>query len=268
MSHADYVVTEAGFGADLGAEKFLDIKCRITGLRPKATVIAVTTLSLKLHGGQSEKELKQPNLQALKDGMPNLKRHIENMQNFGQRIVVALNQHNTDTEEEINYVRDWCEQHDVAFAISNCFAYGGDGALELAAEVVKIVEEYNGSHINFTYDIQDDISIKIAKIATKIYRAASVKFSVKAQKKLTAIRNNGWNNLPVCIAKTQYSFADDPKLGPVPENFVFEVQDLVVNTGAGFIVAIAGEIMRMPGLPKEPAALQIGLKNGFIEGLS
>lgn len=268
MSHADYVVTEAGFGADLGAEKFLDIKCRITGLRPKATVIAVTTLSLKLHGGQSEKELKQPNLQALKDGMPNLKRHIENMQQFGQRIVVALNQHNTDTEEEINYVKDWCEQHDVAFAISNCFAYGGDGALELAAEVVKIVEEYNGSHINFTYDIQDDISIKIAKIATKIYRAASVKFSVKAQKKLTAIRNNGWNNLPVCIAKTQYSFADDPKLGPVPENFVFEVQDLVVNTGAGFIVAIAGEIMRMPGLPKEPAALQIGLQNGFIEGLS
>ncbi|AFD08165.1 formate--tetrahydrofolate ligase [Solitalea canadensis] len=268
MSHADYVVTEAGFGADLGAEKFLDIKCRIAGLKPKATVIAVTTLSLKLHGGQNEKELKQPNLQALKGGMPNLKRHVENMQNFGQNIVVALNQHNTDTEEEINYVKEWCKQNNVAFAVSNCFAYGGDGALELAAEVIKVIDEYDSTPINFTYDLHDDISIKIAKVASKIYRAASVKFSAKAQKKLTSIRNNGWNNLPVCIAKTQYSFADDPQMGPVPDNFVFEVQDLVVNTGAGFVVAIAGDIMRMPGLPKEPAALQIGLKNGFIEGLS
>ncbi|POY36294.1 formate--tetrahydrofolate ligase [Solitalea longa] len=268
LSHADYVVTEAGFGADLGAEKFLDIKCRLAGLQPKATVIVVTTLSLKLHGGVAEKDIKLPNMEALKAGLPNLQRHIENMKNFGQSVIVGLNRHTSDVDEEIEFIEDWCEKQNVAFAVNNCFAYGGDGALELAAAVVNTVEDTPSKPINFTYDLEDDTRLKVEKIVKNIYRANYVEFSTKAQSKLLAIRKNGWNTLPVCIAKTQYSFADDPKMGAAPSGFTITIQDLVVNSGAGFIVAIAGDIMRMPGLPKDPAAMQIKIENGFIEGLS
>ncbi len=268
MSHADYVVTEAGFGADLGAEKFIDIKCRAAGLQPKVIVIALTTLSLKLHGGVPEKDIKLPNMQALKDGMPNLVRHIENLQQFGLPIIAALNQHATDTNEEIAFIKEWCAKNKVHFATNNCFAFGGDGALELAAEVVKAADNADAATLRYMYEMEDDTLVKIEKIAKRIYRAADVKLSSKAESKLQTIRKNGWHTLPVCIAKTQYSFADDPKMGAAPNDFSITIQDLVVNTGAGFIVAIAGDIMRMPGLPKEPAALKIKMENGLIEGLS
>lgn len=268
MSLNDYVVTEAGFGCDLGAEKFLDIKCRVTGLRPKATVIVVTTGALKLHGGVPADSITLPNLDAMKAGLPNLQRHIQNMRNFGQSVVVGMNRFKYDTEEEVSYLSDWCEREGVSFAINEGFAKGGEGAAALAQKVVDTIQNNPSKDINFTYDLEDPIKTKIEKVCKKIYRAGEVTFSGPALTKIKQFEKNGWINLPVCIAKTQYSFTDDPKRINAPENFIINIRDLVINAGAGFIVAVAGEIMRMPGLPEDPQAYRIKLVNGEIEGLS
>lgn len=268
LSCNDYVVTESGFGSDLGAEKFLDIKCRVSGLRPKATIIVCTTSALKLHGGVHADDIKKPDLEALKAGIPNLQRHIENMKGFGQSVIVSFNKFHFDTDEEVNYIKDWCEEQGVAFAINNGFAEGGKGAAELAEKVVDIVENNPSQDIQFTYDDDDSLRTKIEKIATKIYHADGVTFGAGTITKLKRFEEAGWGNLPVCIAKTQYSFSDDAKKICAPTGFKITIRDIVINAGAGFIVAVAGDIMRMPGLPKNPQANHIKLVNGEIEGLS
>lgn len=268
LSCNDYVVTESGFGSDLGAEKFLDIKCRVSGLRPKATIIVCTTSALKLHGGVHADDIKKPDLEALKAGIPNLQRHIENMKGFGQSVIVSFNKFHFDTDEEVNYIKDWCEEQGVAFAINNGFAEGGKGAAELAKKVVDIVENYPSQDIQFSYDDEDSLRTKIEKIATKIYHADGVTFGAGTITKLKRFEEAGWGNLPVCIAKTQYSFSDDAKKICAPTGFKITIRDIVINAGAGFIVAVAGDIMRMPGLPKSPQANHIKLVNGEIEGLS
>lgn len=268
LSTTDYVVTESGFGSDLGAEKFLDIKCRLSGLRPKATVIVVTSGALKLHGGVPAADINKPNMDALIAGLPNLQRHVQNMKNFGQSVVVSFNKFKHDTDEEINYLVDFCEKEGVVFAINNGFTMGGEGAASLAQKVVDVIENNPSKDINFTYDLEDSIKTKIEKICKKIYRAGDVVFNGSAFAKLKQFETNGWGQLPVCIAKTQYSFSDDEKKICAPEGFTINIRDLVINAGAGFIVAVAGEIMRMPGLPKDPQAMHIKLVNGEIEGLS
>jgi formate--tetrahydrofolate ligase len=207
-------------------------------------------------------------MEALKAGLPNLQRHVENMRNFGQSIVVSFNQFKYDTEEEIAYLTDWCEKEGVVFAINNGFTSGGAGAASLAQKVVDLIENNPSKDINFTYELTDPIRVKIESIAKKIYRAGEVTFASTAEAKLKSYERNGWHNLPVCIAKTQYSFSDDPKLINAPVGFTLNIRDLVINAGAGFIVAVAGEIMRMPGLPEDPQAYRIKLVDGEIEGLS
>ncbi len=268
LSTNDFVVTESGFGSDLGAEKFLDIKCRVSGLRPKATVIVVTSAALKLHGGVPAAEISKPNLAAMVAGLPNLQRHIQNMKNFGQSVVVSFNKFKHDTEEEINHLTEFCASEGVAFAINNGFTKGGEGASPVAQKVLDIIENNPSSDINFTYDLEDSIRTKIEKICKKIYRAGSVTFGGSALTKMKQFEAQGWDKLPICIAKTQYSFTDDEKKICAPTDFNINIRDLVINAGAGFIVAVAGEIMRMPGLPKDPQAMRIKLVNGEIEGLS
>lgn len=268
MSCNDYVVTESGFGSDLGAEKFLDIKCRVSGLRPKATIIVVTTAALKLHGGVPADDIKQPNLEAMKAGLPNLQRHIENMKGFGQSIVVSFNKFHFDTDEEVNYLTQWCADNGVAFAINNGFTKGGEGAADLAKKVVEVIENNPSKDINFTYEDNDGLRTKIEKVAKKIYRAGNVSFGAGTLTKIKNLEAAGYGNLPICIAKTQYSFSDNPKLINAPEGFDFTIRDIIINAGAGFVVAVAGDIMRMPGLPKDPQANHIKLVNGEIEGLS
>lgn len=268
MSCNDYVVTESGFGSDLGAEKFLDIKCRVSGLRPKATIIVVTTAALKLHGGVPADDIKQPNLEAMKAGLPNLQRHIENMKGFGQSIVVSFNKFHFDTDEEVNYLTQWCADNSVAFAINNGFTKGGEGAADLAKKVVEVIENTPSKDINFTYEDNDGLRTKIEKVAKKIYRAGNVSFGAGTLTKIKNLEAAGYGNLPICIAKTQYSFSDNPKLINAPEGFDFTIRDIIINAGAGFVVAVAGDIMRMPGLPKDPQANHIKLVNGEIEGLS
>lgn len=268
LHFADYVITEAGFGADLGAEKFIDIKCRKSGLSPKLTVIVVTSQALKLHGKVAESEIKKPNLEGIKEGTKNLEKHIENMQNFGQSVVVAFNKYSFDTDEEIAFLEEFCKSKKVRFAINNGFMEGGNGAMDLAKTVVEVCENNPSKPLNFTYQDEDSIETKITKIVQKIYGGNGITFSDKAQKMLPKIEKLGFSNFPVCIAKTQYSFSDDASKMGVAKNFTLHIEDLVINSGAGFIVAVAGMIMRMPGLPKEPQALQMDIKNGFIEGLS
>ncbi|TAF63067.1 MAG: formate--tetrahydrofolate ligase [Cytophagales bacterium] len=268
MSFADYVVTEAGFGADLGAEKFFNIKCRQAGIQPKATVIVVTSQALKMHGGVAESDIKQPNMNGLKKGLANLQKHIQNMQSFGQSVVIAFNQYHFDTEEEMQFLREWAATQKAVFAINNSFLKGGEGAMELANAVVEVINKNPSGALQFTYADEDGITTKVEKIAQKIYGANGVMWESKALKSAQKIEALSLQHLPICIAKTQYSFSDDPTQWGVAQNFHIRIEDLIVNAGAGFIVAIAGQIMRMPGLPKQPQALSIDIVNGLVEGLS
>lgn len=268
MTYGDYVVTEGGFGADLGAEKFYNIKCRKSGLQPKLTVLVATTQGLKMHGGVSVDAIKEPNAEGLKEGLKNLDRHIENLQRFGQTVVVCFNRFATDTDEEINYCREHCAELGVGFAVNNAFVEGGQGAVELAELVVKTIAECPSAPLKFTYDDQDSIEEKAKKVVQKVYGANKVVFSPAAKKMLAKIEELGITDYPICIAKTQYSFSADAKTYGVPTNFDINIRDVVVNCGSEMIVLIAGEILRMPGLPKSPQAERIDIVNGEIEGLS
>ena len=268
MTFGDYVVTEAGFGADLGAEKFYNIKCRKSGIQPRLTVIVTTAQGLKMHGGVSLDRIKEPNMEGLKEGFHNLDKHVRNLRSFGQTIVVAFNKFASDTEEEIELLRKHCEQLGVGFAINNAFSKGGEGAVDLANLGVETIEKQPSTPLKFTYEVGDSVEKKIEKIATGIYGASVVTYSIAARKKIKLIQDMGIAHYPVCIAKTQYSFSADPKIYGAVNNFEFQIKDIVINNGAEMIVAIAGEIMRMPGLPKDPQAKNIDIVNGEIEGLS
>ena len=268
LSVSDYVVTEAGFGSDLGAEKFLDIKCRMSGLHPKATVLVLSTQALKLHGGVPYEETKKPDQASLERGIPNLERHVANLRAFGQSIIVSLNHYPFDTQSEIDFIGQWCKDRKISFVVNSGFETGGEGASDLAREVVRVIEETPSAPILFAYDDVDTLKLKIEKVAKKIYHAGQVAFSPKAETKLKKFERLGWARLPICIAKTQYSFSEDPKLVNAPSDFTLTIQDVVINAGAGFVVAIIGEIMRMPGLPEVPNALAMKMVGGEIEGLS
>lgn len=268
LTYGDYVITEAGFGADLGAEKFFNIKCRKAGLSPKLTVIVATAQSLKLHGGVPEKEIKEPNIEGLKNGFANLDKHIENMKSFGQQVIVTFNRFATDTDEEIALVAEHCEEKGVGFAMNNVFAEGGEGGTELARLVVDTIENHPSAPLQYTYDLNDPIRTKVQKVAQKIYGASSIVYTTLADKKLRQIESLGISHYPICIAKTQYSFSSDPKAYGGAKDFELKVRDVIINNGAEMIVVVMGEIMRMPGLPKEPQARKIDIVDGMIEGLS
>ena len=273
MSYGDYVVTEAGFGADLGAEKFFDIKCRKAGLQPRLVVIVATTQGLKMHGGVDIANIKDPNMQGLKEGLKNLNRHINNMQGFGQPVVVTLNRFDTDLDEEIDVVRQNCEALNVGFAVNEAFLKGGEGAVELAQTVVDTIEHIQPLPIHYTYPQNDSIEDKIEKVCKRIYGAAAVEFTKTGKKKLESIKTIFANDesirrYPVCIAKTQFSFTADSTRYGSPEGFTIRIRDIILNCGSEMIVAIAGDMLRMPGLPKNPQAERISINNGEIDGLS
>lgn len=268
MTFGDYVITEAGFGADLGAEKFYDIKCRKAGLQPKLTVIVATAQGLKMHGGVSLDKIKEPNMEGLYKGLANLEKHLRNLQSFGQTVVVAFNRYANDSDEEIEFVRSHCESMGVGFAVNNAFVEGGAGAVELANLVVDTIENKPSQPLHFAYEEKDSIEEKIRKVACDQYGAGIITYSATAKKKIKMAESLGYEKFPICIAKTQYSFSTDAKQYGVVEGFEFHVRDIVLNAGAEMLVVIAGEIMRMPGLPKEPQALHIDIVNGEIEGLS
>lgn len=268
LSFGEYVITEAGFGADLGAEKFFDIKCRKSGLQPKLTIVVATAQGLKMHGGVAVDDIKKPNSEGLMKGLANLDKHIQNMQSFGQTVIVAFNRYAGDVPEEIEMVKNHCEQLGVGFAENDAYAAGGEGAADLARLVVDTIDNNPSKPLQFAYNDEDTTEEKIEKVAKNIYGAASVSFGAAAKKKLQMIKEMGYDRFPVCIAKTQFSFSTDPKLYCVAKGFDFNVRDIVINAGAEMIVAIAGNIMRMPGLPKVPAAMHIDIVNGQIEGLS
>ena len=268
LQFGNYAVTEAGFGSDLGGEKFLNIKCRLAGIAPKATVLVTTTQSIKLHGNVDEKLIKQPNMEGLKAGIKNVARHIENLQQFGQTVIVALNKFGFDTDEEVNFIENWCKEMGAEFAINEGFALGGNGATSLAQKVVDVVENKPSKPIQHTYNLDDSIEDKIKKIVTTVYKGKSVSFGKAALTSLKKIKELGAEGLPVCIAKTQFSFTENASQVGAAEGFNIHIENVILNSGAGFIVAVAGEIMRMPGLPKEPAAKIIDVVNGEIVGLS
>ena len=268
MSFGDYVITESGFGADLGAEKFFNIKCRKSGLKPELTVLVATLNGLKMHGGTPLEDIHKPDAEGVKRGFANLDRHIRNLQDFGQSVVVSFNKYASDTEEEINLVKEHCAEMGVPFALNNAWAEGGEGAKELAQLVVDTIENNPSGPVKFTYRDDQKITEKIETIAKNLYRASSVTYSAVARKKITAAEKMGFGHFPVCIAKTQYSFSQDPKLYGAPEGFRFDIKDIVINTGSEMIVAIAGDIIRMPGLPKVPQAVKIDIVDGVLEGLS
>lgn len=269
MSYGEYTVTEAGFGADLGAEKFFDIKCRIAGLEPKLTVLVATLSALKLHGGLDEKRIKDPDSEGIRRGLLNLDRHVHNLRNFGQRVVVCFNRFASDIDSEIEMVRQHCEQElGVGFAINNAYMEGGDGAIDLAKLVVETIEQRPSMPLQFAYNLEDTIETKVEKIATKVYSAGRVTYSSKATKAIAKIRELNLEHLPICIAKTQYSFSTNPKDYGDVRDFEMKVSDVVINRGAEMIVIIMGDIMRMPGLPKVPQANNMDIIDGYIEGLS
>ncbi|MBQ4570508.1 MAG: formate--tetrahydrofolate ligase [Bacilli bacterium] len=268
LKMGDYVVTEAGFGADLGAEKFLDIKCRMADLHPSCVVIVATIRALKMHGGVEKKDLAIENVEALLKGITNLEKHIENIGKYNLPYVVAINKFGTDTEAEVEALANWAKEHNHPVALSEVFAKGGAGGVELAEKVVKEIELHDGAE-RFApiYDAALPIKDKIAAICTKIYGADGVEFTTTAKNQMAAIKRNGWDNLPICIAKTQYSLSDNPKLLARPTNFTITIRELKPSIGAGFIVALSGDIMTMPGLPKEPAANKMDVVNGKAVGL-
>lgn len=269
MSLGDYVITEAGFGADLGAEKFFDIKCRKAGLQPALTVLVATTQGLKMHGGVAVEDIKTPNVNGVREGLKNLKRHISNMQKFGQSVVVALNRFATDTDEELAVVSDYCKSIGVGFAVNGAFAEGGVGAEPLARVVVDAIENKPSANLHLMYEDNVSIENKVENVAREIYGAAEVTFSPAAKRMIDRAKELGYENFPVCIAKTQYSFSADAKAYGVPENFTVNIRDLVINAGSEMLVAIAGDMLRMPGLPKSPQAERIFInENGDIDGLS
>ena len=268
LSYGDYVITEAGFGADLGAEKFYDIKCRKAGLSPKLTVIIATAQSLKLHGGVPEDKIKEQNIEGLKNGLQNLDKHIENIRRFGQNVIVTFNRFASDTDEEIALVAEHCREIGVGFCMNNVFAEGGKGAEELARLVVDTIENSPSEPLKFIYDNEDSVRTKIDKVTKQIYGAKDVAYSIIALKKIKQIESLGISHYPICIAKTQYSFSADPKAYGVAKDFDLNVRDIIINNGAEMIVVIMGDIMRMPGLPKDPHARNIDIVNGNIEGLS
>ncbi|MBK9730092.1 MAG: formate--tetrahydrofolate ligase [Chitinophagaceae bacterium] len=267
MQYGDYVVTEAGFGSDLGAEKFFNIKCRKAGIQPAMSVLVVTSQALKLSGGISEANMMLPDLAALTEGLRNLERHIGILKSFGQKVLVVLNRYHFDTKEEINFMREWCSTRSDGFAVNNGFALGGEGALEMAQAVVDICQKPS-QQLQHTYELTDDIETKMNKIVTTIYGGQGVVLYKKAQDMIKKIKKLGLENLPVCMAKTQYSFTDDATQNGLDGNFKIDVEDLVISKGAGFIVAVCGEMMRMPGLPKIPQANHIDVVNGKIIGVS
>jgi formate--tetrahydrofolate ligase len=269
LSHADYVITEAGFGADLGAEKFYDIKCRKAGLQPALTVLVATAQGLKMHGGVPLDQIAEPNLEGLRAGLPNLDKHLRNLRSFGQNVVIVFNRFAADTDEEMELLRRHCEEVlEAPFVINNAYAEGGAGAEEMAHIVVDAVEKTPSAPLRFAYEDSDSLRTKIEKVARHLYGAASVTFAKPALTRLRLAETLGMSHFPVCIAKTQFSFSDDPKQYGAAEGFDFLIRDVVINAGAEMIVAIAGDIMRMPGLPKAPQALNIDYINGEITGLS
>lgn len=264
---ADYVITEAGFGADLGAEKFLDIKCRVAGLKPSAIVIVATIRSLKYNGGMDLKELTTPDVEALKRGMVNLEKHIENMQKFGVPVLVTINKFASDTDEEVEVLRNLCSKKNVPFTVSEVFAKGGEGGLDLANMLVDTLDK-SESHYAPIYDVDLPIKEKIEIIAKEIYGAEKVSFSPSAEEQIERINRIGMDKLPICMAKTQYSLSDNPELLGRPANFTLNVSEIRLSAGAGFIVALTGKILTMPGLPKVPAAEKIDvLPDGTLTGI-
>jgi formate--tetrahydrofolate ligase len=264
---ADYCVTEAGFGADLGAEKFVDIKCRATGLRPDAVVVVSTVRALKMHGGVDKTELETENLAALEMGLPNLLRHVDNIKNvFGLPCVVAINRFPFDTPAELELVERQCRSLGVSVALSEVWGNGGKGGVVLAEEVVRLCEQPN--HFHFAYETEDTIENKIETIVKRVYHGDAVAFTAGAKKQIDSLAALGYDKLPVCMAKTQYSFSDDASQKGAPEGFTVTVRNVRVSAGAGFLVALTGDIMTMPGLPKVPSAERIDVDaSGRISGL-
>ena len=267
LSLSDYTVTEAGFGADLGAEKFLDIKCRMAGLRPSAVVVVATIRALKMHGGLPKTELNQENLEALRAGLPNLDRHISNMQNvYGLPVVVAINRFPSDTDAEVELVRSVCRERGVHVALSDVWAKGGEGGIELAEEVIRLCDQ--PSTFRYSYELSESLEEKLTHLATRVYGGKGITITPAAAKQLAQLKKLGFDGMPVCVAKTQYSFSDDPTLLGAPTDFSVTIRQLKVSAGAGFVVALTGEVMTMPGLPKVPAAEKIDVdEKGVISGL-
>lgn len=263
----DYVVTEAGFGADLGAEKFLDIKSRAGGFETDAVVIVATVRALKMHGGMAKDQLKEENVEALKAGMENLQKHIETVETFGLPFVVAINKFPTDTKAETDFIESWCESRNIEVALTDVFAKGGDGGIQLAEKIVEKADAPD-RNFQFLYDLEESLESKIRKIAQSVYGADDIELSSKAKKQIMFYEQQGWGKLPVCMAKTQYSLSDDPKLLGRPENFTISIRELRPSIGAGFIVVLTGDVMTMPGLPKKPAALNMDVTSeGKVQGL-
>ncbi len=267
LKMADYVITEAGFGADLGAEKFFDIKCRMAGLRPDAAVLVATIRALKYNGGAAKEYLSAENLPALQSGIVNLEKHIENLHKYGVPIIVTLNSFVTDTQAEIDFVKNFCQERDCEFAISEVWEKGGDGGIKLASKVLETLEKKE-SHFKVLYEDGLSLREKIETIASEIYGAGSVTYTAAAEKQLQNLEKSGFGSMPVCMAKTQYSLSDDPSLLGRPAGFPMHVREVYVSAGAGFVVVLTGAVMTMPGLPKKPAACQIDVnEEGKITGL-
>ena len=265
LTLADYAITEAGFGADLGAEKFFDIKCREANLKPNCVVIVATIRALKMHGGVLKEDLAKENVEALSLGIKNLEKHIENIKTFGLPYVIAINKFTSDTEAEIKALLDWAKEHNHDISLSEVWARGGEGAIDLANKVIAKCEEEN--NFNYLYDVNDTIKNKIKTIATKIYGALDVEYSQEAKNQIARMKKLGLDNLPICMAKTQYSLSDNAKLLGRPENFNITIKEIRPSRGAGFLVALCGDIMTMPGLPKEPAGCKMDVVDDKIVGL-
>ena len=267
MKLSDFTITEAGFGADLGAEKFLDIKCRKAGIRPDAVVIVATIKALKYHGGVEKEKIQEENIEGLKNGISNLYKHIENLKDkYGLNVIVAINRYTTDTMAEIQYIERTLKEKNIEVSLVEGWAKGGEGAIDIAQKLVDLTEKQE--NFKYIYDLQDDIITKIEKVSKEVYGATGVEFSEDAKKEIDKIEKLGYGNLPVCIAKTQYSFSDDSKNLECKEPFKVTIREVNLKSGAGFVVAIAGKIMTMPGLPRNPAAENIDIdENGNVIGI-